>query len=124
VAELMEARSKIIAYFWGVKLSKFTKELELIDSTDFPNGYGPIVSNEDGFECQYKVQSDEYDGLHEVERKRFSHILNNLHYYLRERTEMDPSYEETINRLSGEQIQSELRSSMLNQTSFMRSRQE
>jgi hypothetical protein len=38
----MESRSKIIAYFWGVKLAKFAKELELIDANDFPNGYGPI----------------------------------------------------------------------------------
>lgn len=38
----MEARSKIIAYFWGVKLAKFIKELELVDTEDFPNGYGAI----------------------------------------------------------------------------------
>lgn len=41
----MEARSKIIAYFWGVKLAKFTKELELIDADEFPNGYGEICAN-------------------------------------------------------------------------------
>jgi hypothetical protein len=44
IAELTEGRSKIIAYFWGIKLAKFTKELELIDSKEFPNGYGPILN--------------------------------------------------------------------------------
>lgn len=57
VAQIMEARSKIIAYFWGVKLAKFTKELELLDSNDFPNGYGVIAASPDGFRCQYRVKS-------------------------------------------------------------------
>ena len=67
----MEARSKIIAYFWGVKLAKFVKELELIDSGDFKDGYGAIGASQEGFRCKYRIKSEEYDGLHSVERKKY-----------------------------------------------------
>ena len=68
----MEARSKIIAYFWGVKLAKFTKELELLDSNDFQNGYGVITANPEGFMCRYRIKSEENGGLHQVEKMKYA----------------------------------------------------
>lgn len=101
VAKILESRSKVIAYYWGVKLAKFTKELELIDSKDFPNGYGEILSTKEGFECKYKVHSDEYAGLHEIERKKYSEIITKVGTFIKDRSEVDTAFDETMQNICG-----------------------
>ena len=81
VSRLLEARSRVIAYFWGAKLAKFTKELELIKPDEFSNGYGPIVAKEQGFECKYKIISDENKGMLQIESNRFKSIIDRVGNY-------------------------------------------
>lgn len=93
----------MISYFWGVKLAKFTKELELILPEEFPNGYGPIICTETGFACKYKVHSDEHTGLHEVERIKYEKIMDILSAFLKERMD-DENYDGEIINLGGEYV--------------------
>jgi len=63
LAHLVESRSRVISYFWGQKLAKFTKEFELIFPEEFGNGYGPIEATEEGLKCKYKIHSTTSDEL-------------------------------------------------------------
>jgi hypothetical protein len=75
----MDKRSKMIAYFWGIKLAKFTKELELIKSEDeFPNGFGLILRKENGYECKYKIITPEYEHISYVYKKHYKRVYEGI----------------------------------------------
>lgn len=81
----MNKRSKMIAYFWGVKLAKFTKELELIPSEeDFPNGFGEINKREKSliYECKHKINTLAHDHISYVYKKHYKEIFEKLNAYI------------------------------------------
>ena len=41
----------MVAYYWGVKLARFCKELEYIDCQEFNHQYGKILRSAKGYEC-------------------------------------------------------------------------
>ncbi|CAD8137067.1 unnamed protein product [Paramecium octaurelia] len=100
VSQYMDKRSKMIAYFWGIKLAKFTKELELINSDDeFPNGFGDIIRKENGYECKYKIKTPEYDHISYLYKKHYKQVFENINTYISEKLESDANFHEELNQM-------------------------
>jgi hypothetical protein len=104
VSRLVEARSRVIAYFWGAKLARFVKELELVRPDDFPNGFGDIQALAKGYQCQFKVHSDDYGGLHEVEAKRYKNIMELIEKYINDRISMNTNFIDDLNEMGGSMV--------------------
>lgn len=91
-------RSKMISYYWGIKLAKFSKELELINSDeDFPNGFGDIMHREGVYECKYKINTPEYKHPSYIYKKHYKLIFEKINSFIYEKIENDPTYYDELN---------------------------
>lgn len=97
VAQYMERRGKMLAYYWGVKLAKFVKELELIEPKEFPNGYGKIIRKPAGYECEMKLKTMEYEHISFKEKENYEKVMQLIFKYIHEQIENDPTFYDDIN---------------------------